>query len=120
MRVHNASAGPYQAQPGEVIDPTQIPVYRGGTSLQVRPQDVKIDRRSGLVQPTHGLSIDSDPGQLQQFGGAHRVLSIPPELKIMQRGQRRTHFELVPRSPMPLQMYRQFVSQVILDSTVTT
>jgi hypothetical protein len=90
-------------------------VYRGGTSLQVRPQDVRIDKKTGLVQTTHGLSLDTDPCNLQQFGGAHRVSSVPSDLKIMQRGQRLTHFEIMPRVPMSLQMFEQLVSQVVLE-----
>ena len=118
--MNNASAGPYQAQPDEVIDPSQVPVFRGGTSFRLKPGEVKFDRQTGFVLTTHGPSLDSDPSHLQQFGGAYKVISTPPELQIMQRGRRLTHFEVMPRTQMSLQMFQQFLNQIALDSNATT
>ena len=106
---------PYRGTPGEVIDPIKIDVYRGGTELTVRPGDVKVDRQTGLVQTTHGLSLDTDPAGLGRFGGAHRVASIPDELQIAQRGQRETHFEIVPKLAMTIDRFQELVSQVVLE-----
>ena len=91
------SSGPYRGRPGEVIDPTQVPVYRGGQSLQAKPGEVKVGK-DGLVQPTHGVSLETDPSGLGRFGGANRVKSIPDELQIMQRGSRDVHFKVCRRS----------------------
>jgi hypothetical protein len=106
---------PYQGTPGEVIDPIKIDVYRGGAGLTVRPGDVKVDRQTGLIQTTHGLSLDTDPAGLSRFGGARKVLSIPDELHIAQRGQRETHFEIVPKEPMTLDRFQELVSQIVLE-----
>jgi hypothetical protein len=105
---------PYRGTAGEVIDPSKINVYRGGTDLTVRPGDVKVDRHTGLVLTTHGLSLDTDPAGLGRFGGPHRVASVPDELQIAQRGQRKTHFEIVPKLPMTMDHFQELVSQIVL------
>jgi hypothetical protein len=98
-----------------VIDPTRVDVYRGGTDLTVRPGEIKIDRTTGLVLPTHGVSLDTDPSTLARFGVAKKVKSIPDELQIVQRGKRPTHFELVPKKPMTPQRFQELVHQVVLE-----
>jgi hypothetical protein len=115
LGVEMAAANPYHGTPGEVIDPTKVDVYRGGTDLTVKPGEVKIDPLTGLVQPTHGLSLETDPSGLARFGGAHKVKSIPNELRIMQRGKRHTHFELVPKQPMTPARFQDLVKQVVLE-----
>jgi hypothetical protein len=111
----SGSPQPYRGKHGEVIDPTQVEVYRGGTSLDVYPGDVKIDRATGLVQPTHGLSVETDAATLARFGGAHKVKSIPGELQIVQRGRRDTHFEIVPKQPMTPERFQELLRQVALE-----
>jgi hypothetical protein len=76
--------------------------YRGGTNLKPRPFEVKIDPVTGLLQPTHGISVFSRPDSLDRFGGAFRVTCVPEELTIIQRGRDPTHFEIVPARPMTL------------------
>ena len=41
--------------------------YRGGTNLRPRPFEVRIDPTSGLVLPTHGISVFSRPDNLEQL-----------------------------------------------------
>lgn len=108
-------AGPFRGRPGEVIEPTQVDVFRGGPGLEVKPGDLRIDRSTGLVQPTHGLSLETDATSLARFGGAHKVKSIPDELQIIQRGRRDTHFELVPKQAMTPERYEELVKQVVLE-----
>ncbi len=104
----------YRGKPGEIIDPTQVDVYRGGRTLQVRPGDIKLGK-DGLVQTTHGVSLDTDPSRLAGFGGVSRVKSIPDELQIVHRGVRDTHFEVVPKRPMTPEHYEELVSQIVLE-----
>ena len=108
------SSSPYRGQPGEVIDPAKVDVYRGGRSLEVKPGEIKVGR-DGLAQPTHGLSLDTDPSNLSRFGGASKVKSIPDELQIVQRGKRDTHFEAVPRVPMTPERYQELARQIELE-----
>jgi hypothetical protein len=86
---------PYQGKPGEIIDPSTVEVYRGGDDFTVKPGDTKVI--NGTVQPTHGISLETDPAVLARFGGAKKIVSIPDELQIVQRGKRATHFEIVPK-----------------------
>lgn len=108
-----ASSGPYRGKPGEVIDPTAVDVYRGGQSLEIKPGDVKVV--NGLVQPTHGMSLDTDPSGLARFGGVSKVKSIPGELQVMQRGRRETHFEVVAKQPMTPERYQELARQIELE-----
>ncbi len=97
------------------IDPTEVAVYRGGSSLQAREgADIQIDRATGLVKLTHGLSLDVDAAAIQRFGGAFRVESIPPEPRIIQRGHRMGHFEIVPRQAMTPERFQELANQVTL------
>src|SRR5437870_6430341 len=91
------SSSPYRGKPGEVIDPTKVDVYRGGRSLEVKPGEIRVGK-DGLAQPTHGLSLETDPSILSRFGSASKVKSIPDELQIIQRGKRDTHLEAVPKA----------------------
>jgi hypothetical protein len=88
--------------------------YRGGTNLRPRPFEIRIDPTSGLVLPTHGISVFSRPDNLEQFGGAHQVTNLPEELAIIQRGRDPTHFEIVPAYPMALAAYQAALSQIVL------
>jgi hypothetical protein len=106
---------PYQGRRGEEIDPEIVQVYRGGTKIEVRPNDVRMNPGTNQVEITHGISLDTDPNTLARFGGVYRVRKIPPDLRIIQRGQRPTHFEIVPREPMPLERYRELLGQVELE-----
>ena len=78
--------------PGEIP-----PVFRGGRSLVFQPHEVKIDKSTGLLKTTHGVSVDADVMRVVPFGGAYRVRALPDGLAIIQRGGRAEHFEIVPR-----------------------
>ena len=88
--------------------------YRGGTLLKPRPFEVKLDPVTGMVQPTHGISVFSRPEHLERFGGAFRVTCVPEELKIIQRGRDPSHFEIVASHPMTLQEYEAALSKIVL------
>jgi hypothetical protein len=88
--------------------------YRGGTSLKPKPFEVKVDPVTGLLQPTHGISVFNRPDHLGRFGGAHRVTCIPEELKIIRRGRDPGHFEIVPARPMTLAAYEVALGQIVL------
>jgi hypothetical protein len=88
--------------------------YRGGTNLKPRPFEIRIDPVTGMVQPTHGISVFNRPNGLDRFGGAFRITGLPEELKIIQRGRDPSHFEIVPSHPMTLQDYEAALSKIIL------
>jgi hypothetical protein len=88
--------------------------YRGGISLQPLPHEVKRDPRTGLLQPTHGLSVFDQPDHLEKFGGAHQVTNVPAELRIIQRGRNSHHFEIVPAQPMTMAEYEEALQQIVL------
>ena len=96
-----------------VIDPTEVDVYRGGNDWTVRPGDTKII--GGMVQPTHGVSVETDSELLARFGGAKKIVSIPDELQVIQRGKRATHFEVVPKTAVTPERFQELVNQIEIE-----
>ena len=88
--------------------------YRGGASLQPRPNDVRIDQGTGLLHPGYGVSVSDRPNGLEKFGGAHRLTQVPAELRIVQRGRNPHRHEIVPARPMTLPEYEQASKQIVL------
>ncbi|MEQ7053050.1 polymorphic toxin-type HINT domain-containing protein [Paenibacillaceae sp. P-4] len=91
---------------------SNVNVYRGGNSFQVKPNEVKIDKETGLVKTTHGISLDTNPNTISKFGGAYRIDNLPDGLKIIQRGSRLEHFEIVPSYNMPLKQFQELLNQI--------
>ena len=94
------------------VNPTEVNIFRGGSSLVVRTIDVKV--QGGCVQPARGVSLQIDPAGLDKFGGAYRIESVPSELRVIQRGKNLGHFEIVPREPMPIKRFQELLDQVKL------
>lgn len=88
--------------------------YRGGNSLKPKPKELRIDPRTGLVLPVHGVSVFSRPDNLERFGGPYRVTNVPDELRIIQAGRNPTHFEIVPAYPMSPAEYEDALNKIIL------
>lgn len=97
--------------PSAEIEPQTTPVFRGGTSMTVKPNEVRVDA-NGQVRSTHGLSVNTNPLGLERFGGARQVRRIPEELKIIQRGLDPSHYEIVPRRAMSLAEFQKLLDKV--------
>ena len=68
-------------------------------SFVPRPNDFKVDPKTGFVKDTHGVSVFDNPLSVSSKGYVpHRVdqNSIPDSLRIIQRGGDSRHFEIVP------------------------
>jgi hypothetical protein len=88
--------------------------YRGGSSLLARPGEVRSDPATGLLRTTHGISVFDRPDNLDRFGGAYEVMTVPDTLRIIQRGRDPHHFEIVPAVPMSLAEYEKALQQIVL------
>ena len=86
--------------------------YRGG-KYKPRAKDIAIDPETGLVQPTKGISVNTDPSKVQQFGKVSRVDSIPSELKFIKTGGP-GHYEIVPKKAMTLERYQELLDQITI------
>ena len=64
------------------------------------------------MKTTHGVSINVDPNNDSKFGGAYKIESIPEGLKIVQRGTKLEHFEIVPEYEMPLEEFQNLLNQI--------
>ena len=82
----------------------KVSVYRGADLtdpeinaklFKLKSGECKVDS-NGFVKSSHGVSLDVNPEYLQKFGGAIKLRSLPQGLKIIQRGKRPEHFEIVP------------------------
>jgi RHS repeat-associated protein len=89
-------------------------VYRGGIDLTPRLGDVRIDKTTGLLRPTHGVSVFDDLSLAEPFGGAYQVEYLPEGLKIQQRGQNLHHYEIMPAEPMTFEAFAELLQQVVL------
>jgi RHS repeat-associated protein len=89
-----------------------VPVYRGGNTFNVKPGEVKIDTETGFVKSTHGISLDVNPNTVEKYGGAYQIDYIPSGLKIIQRGGRLEHFEIVPEKNMKLENFQSLLNQI--------
>lgn len=88
--------------------------FRGGPSLAVRPIDVIIDRKTGLLTPSRGASVFDQPDGLDRFGGAYVVGPIPDSLRIVKTGRNPHHFEIAPAYEMPFDEYEAELAKIPL------
>jgi uncharacterized protein DUF4157 len=105
-----------ECTPKMEIDPAQVNVFRGGPWLNVRENtDVQYVKGTNKLKLDFGLSLDVNASAMDAFGGAYRIDSIPPELRIVQRGTKNLgHFEIMPRVEMTFDRYKELVSQIKL------
>ncbi len=90
----------------------QVSVYRGGKEFKLKPGEYKINKESGMVKTTHGVSLDTQPETVSKFGGAYRIESMPDELQIIQRGKRAEHFEIVPKVEMSVEKFQNLLDEI--------
>lgn len=88
--------------------------YRGGPSLAPRRIDVIINRRTGLVMPTRGVSVFDRPDGLDRFGGAYEVGLIPDTLRVVKAGQNPHHYEIAPAFEMTFERYEFELTKISL------
>jgi hypothetical protein len=81
-----------------VVRKSERTFYRGGGQFLAKPNEVKIDRQTGFVKPTNGISVHLDPNKVRRFGGAYKIIDLPDTLKIIQRGRDPQHYEIIPRA----------------------
>lgn len=96
---------------------SNVNIYRGGSSFQVKSGEIKIDPATGFVKTTHGVSLDVEPGTLVRFGGAYRIESLPEGLTIIPRGKRAEHYEIVPTYNMTVEQYQKLLNQIVVSPT---
>lgn len=78
------------------MDEEQI-FYRGGSLFLAKLNEVKIDRNTGFLKPTNGISVHLDPNKVRRFGEAYKIIYLPDTLKMIQRGRDQQHYEIVPK-----------------------
>ncbi|MET0638335.1 MAG: RHS repeat-associated core domain-containing protein, partial [Chitinophagaceae bacterium] len=106
--------------PTVVVGQAELNVYRGGGKFTVGDRDIKVDPQTGLVKTTHGLSVHTNPGNVSKFGGAFKVISIPSQLKIIQRGNDANHFEIVPVKEMSKEVFQNYLDKIKIEKINTT
>jgi hypothetical protein len=76
-----------------------------------------VNRDTGLVNPTHGVSINTNPTNIEKYGRIPYEVdtsSIPGSLEIARRGEDPEHYEIRPRSGANLtpDEYQQALAQI--------
>jgi hypothetical protein len=69
-------------------------------SFTPRPNEYKVDRATGTVKSTHGVSVYDNADSVSARGFEPHQLdlnTVPSELRIIQRGQDLRHYEIVPQ-----------------------
>ena len=95
-------------------------VYRGAKkgkkpNFKPKPNEYKIDKNTGLVKNTHGVSVFDNKNSVSDKGFVpHKVKTdtVSDKLKIQQRGQDKKHYEIMPKEPMPLKEYEEELSKI--------
>ena len=93
-----------------LVDGKRVSVYRGGKDLTLKPNEYKI-LKDGTKR---GLSVNTDPAQVQRFGGAYRVKRIPRGLKIVQQGKNLSHYEIIPNDPLTSELFQELINKIVL------
>ena len=95
------------------VNGSNVPVYRGGNSFEIRSSDIRINPENGLVRTGYGLSLNIDPTKVEKFGGAYLLNNLPESLKkIIQRGNDAGHFEIVPAYEMALEEFQNLLNMI--------
>ncbi len=87
-------------------------LYRGGDDFTAQLKDVRLTK-NGMVKPTHGVSLNSNLDELSRFNKISKVDSIPDSLKIIQRGSKLNHFEIVPKTLMSFSDYNTALKKIV-------
>ena len=86
--------------PSQEVDPRQVPVFRGGGEMNLKPGEG--EPKKGQITRGPSLNTDPDDRRINANGGPYQILSIPKELKIIQTSDDKkgsTHVEIVPNDP---------------------
>jgi len=93
-----------------VVNGQRVPVYRGGNSVQLKGNEFKI-----LSNGTQrGLSVNTNPAQVQNFGGAYRVTNVPRGLQIVQQGSNLNHYEIIAKSVISQGKMQMLLNKIVL------
>ncbi|MEU0092656.1 LamG-like jellyroll fold domain-containing protein [Kribbella sp. NPDC006257] len=67
-------------------------------TFKPKPHEYKVDKETGFVKETHGVSVFDDANELAEKYLPHRIdpETFPRTLRIIQRGRNEHHFEIVP------------------------
>ena len=75
-------------------------------------KDVRLTK-NGMVKPTHGVSLNSHLDELSQFSKISKVDSIPDSMKMIQRGLKLNHFEIVQKNLISFSDYNSALKQIV-------
>jgi RHS repeat-associated protein len=87
-------------------------LWRGGSSFDVGPDDVKADKATGYINPGRGISLDTNRAKLvARWGAVRPIRYLPSKLLIRQFGQP-THYEIIPGERMTVDEYKKLIGQI--------
>lgn len=110
------SGTPYDPKPGEKMDPTKIPIFRGGATVVPSNAEMPVDKDGNVKIGTSGPSLDTDPeSKPVKDRGAHQIVSIPDGLEIIQQGVKNKRHAIVrPTRPMKPEEFKELCGKIVL------
>ena len=98
---------------GNNLTPDGEEVYRGGTSLELKPGEVPITK-DGYVKMKSGPSVNTDIAKAAKFGVPTKIKYIPDGLKLVQTGKDLGHYVIAASRSMTMNEYLSLLSKVKL------
>ena len=110
----------YVSDSNTMVDVFGLSFFRGArsgenVSFTPRPNDYKIDKETGLVKNTHGVSVFDNADSVTSKGFIANEIdmsTVPEDLVIKQRGADPKHYEIMPKDPMTEDSYKKSLSEI--------
>ncbi|MHA4812520.1 RHS repeat domain-containing protein [Flavitalea flava] len=91
----------------------EVPIYRGGENFDLKSGEYRATPNGKY--PARGLSLDVNPVNLQKFGGANKIISIPEELQIIPTPSTINpgHFDIIPKdTKMSAENFQKLLNEI--------
>jgi RHS repeat-associated protein len=110
----------YVKDVNDYIDVFGLSFWRGSKPSETvdftpKPNEYKIDKSTGLVQNTHGVSVFDNPASVSSKGFTPNEIdmsTVSDKLQIKQRGADLHHYEIMPKNPMMEAEYKLELSKI--------
>jgi len=91
-------------------------IFRGGTDMSIKPNEVKLVNGEVVPNPSKGVSININPlNKNVASRGAYELTNLPDGLKIVKQGLDPGHYIIVPKEAMTMARFQELLNQIVLS-----